>query len=370
MLNSGHGKKKEQPSLSNKPAAIVASLAHPAFQAASTPLVLPERYMTWNTVGLITQFNKEEDDSIEIEFHNAAYHHTIHLKNQYGYTMADMSREVIVLASPGSKSLDNEDETQQINPVLGSALTSHSKLACILLNSLDTNKEWTVEMPRKEYIRCVCASRTLVACATNRKFLRLYHTAGSQREIITLPGSPVCMSAYDNCIFVVYNAPVGLGYSVYFIDDFAKRVAEHGLIALSGSTDETKGSVRLDWCGFSDEGNPYYYDSNGYLFGKCLSVSSRGVWSPVSWLRAGLTHKTDNYWIVGVAERTQMIKTILCRGARYPAVLPRPTLTMMPVNLPFTDVESEKTQLEQEYWKNKHFGLGMRNYDYASGELN
>lgn len=75
------------------------------FQSSSTSLILPERYMVWNNIGIITQFMKENDESIDIEFHNATYHHTIHLKNQFGYTMADMSKEAIVMGSPG-KSLD------------------------------------------------------------------------------------------------------------------------------------------------------------------------------------------------------------------------------------------------------------------------
>ncbi len=73
------------------------------FQPASTPLNLTERYMAWNNIGLITQFMKENDDSIDIEFHNATYHHTIHLKNQFGYTMADMSTEAVLMASPGKR---------------------------------------------------------------------------------------------------------------------------------------------------------------------------------------------------------------------------------------------------------------------------
>ncbi len=323
--------------------------------------------MTWNSVGVITQYNKEDDDSIEIEFHNVSYHHTIHMKNQYGYTMADMSREVVVLASPGSKSLTSDEDSEQLSSVLTSSLTSHSKMACILLNSLDTNKEWTVDMPRREYIKCVCASRTLVACATTRRFLRIYHLAGTQREIICLPGNPLCLSAYDNTLFVVYvchNHTVG--YSIYYMDDYMKRQAEHGQLAMTGGDDL---NTRLEWIGFSDEGNPYYYDSLGYLYAKSLTVSSRGVWTPVSYLRASLTHKSDNYWLIGVAERNQMIKTILCKTAKYPNVLPRPTMTLLPVSMPLTDTDAEKTQLEQEYWKNRHFAMSMRNYDYINGKF-
>ena len=148
--------------------------------------------------------------------------------------------------------------------------------------------------------------------------------------------------------------------STYF--RLTKRDAEHGQLAITDS-------AKLEWLGFSDEGNPYYYDSNGYLFAKCLSVSKTNTWTPLSHLRATLNKKSDNYWLVGIAERTQMLKTILCRGAKHPNVLPRPTISMIAVNLPLTDADSEKTVLEQEYWKNRHFVLNMKNYDVASGNL-
>lgn len=125
------------------------------------------------------------------------------MKNQFGYTMADMSREAIVLASPGQQSADEEEE---LNEVLAQAVTANSKLTCIMLNSLDSaaSKEWQIDMPKKEYIRCVCVSRLLIACATSRKFLRVFYLSGVQRELICLNGQPVSLAAYDNKIFVCY----------------------------------------------------------------------------------------------------------------------------------------------------------------------
>ena len=58
----------------------------------------------WNAVGIIKQFNTEEEESIDIEFHNTAIHHAMHLTNSAGYTMADVSTEAVVLASPGDES--------------------------------------------------------------------------------------------------------------------------------------------------------------------------------------------------------------------------------------------------------------------------
>ena len=55
---------------------------------------------------------------------------------------------------------------------------------------------------KREYIKRVCASRVLVACATTLKFLRVL--SGVQRELICLNELPVALSAYDHRIFAAY----------------------------------------------------------------------------------------------------------------------------------------------------------------------
>ena len=90
---------------------------------------------------------------------------------------------------------------------------------------------------------------------------------------------------------------------------------------------------------------------------------------PISDLRFGLNHKTDNYWLIGIAERNQMIKTILCKAAKHPQVLPRPTLTLTNFNVPFCEPDSEKTKLEKDFWKNKYTAVSVRHYDINSGHL-
>jgi hypothetical protein len=73
---------------------------HP-FQPSSTGLNLNERFMCFNSVGTITQFNTDSDKSIIIEFHNVTYHHTIHIHNSHdAYSMAALCNEAILLASP------------------------------------------------------------------------------------------------------------------------------------------------------------------------------------------------------------------------------------------------------------------------------
>lgn len=53
----------------------------------------------WNSVGIIKQYNTEEENSVDIEFHDTSIHHAMHITNNYNYTMADMSTEAVILAS-------------------------------------------------------------------------------------------------------------------------------------------------------------------------------------------------------------------------------------------------------------------------------
>lgn len=114
---------------------------------------------------------------------------------------------------------------------------------------------------------------------------------------------------------------------------------------------------QLTWIGFSEEGNPYCYDSNGYLY---LKTSYGGVWTPISHVRHALNHKSDNYWLVGIAERNQLVKAILCRGSKHPNVLPRPNMTTVTLHLPLCDPDSEKTKLEQDYWRNTYLNTNIK----------
>ncbi|KAL5009063.1 hypothetical protein ScPMuIL_014644 [Solemya velum] len=76
-----------------------------AFQPGSTPVSLSSRFMVWNSIGVVRQYNTEEENSIDIEFHDTAIHHAMHISNSLNYTMADISSEVVILAA------DKDDDT-------------------------------------------------------------------------------------------------------------------------------------------------------------------------------------------------------------------------------------------------------------------
>lgn len=52
----------------------------------------------WNNVGIVRQYSSEDENSIDVEFHDTSVHHTLHLNNTAGHTMATLSTEALVLA--------------------------------------------------------------------------------------------------------------------------------------------------------------------------------------------------------------------------------------------------------------------------------
>ncbi len=132
---------KDDKGPAEQPAPVLDVDIQEPFQPGSTPVHLESRFMVWNSVGIVECYNSEVENKIEVEFHDAAVHHPIHLGNSQGFTMADLSKEAVVLASEA-------DEAE------GAAVSS--KLMVHHFGSSDLNKDWTVDMPDKEDILAVC----------------------------------------------------------------------------------------------------------------------------------------------------------------------------------------------------------------------
>lgn len=54
--------------------------------------------MCWNEVGIVRCHSTENNNNIEVEFHDTNIHHGIHLNNHLNHTLASLSSSVLVLA--------------------------------------------------------------------------------------------------------------------------------------------------------------------------------------------------------------------------------------------------------------------------------
>ncbi|XP_065695822.1 WD repeat and HMG-box DNA-binding protein 1 isoform X1 [Patagioenas fasciata] len=311
------------------------------FQSGSTPVHLMHRFMVWNSVGIIRCYNDEQDNAIDIEFHDTSVHHATHLPNSLNHTMADLSTEAVLLACESTEELA-------------------SKLQCIHFSSWDANKEWTVDMPKDEDIEAICLGQGWAACATSALLVRVFTVGGVQKEIFSLPGPVVSMAGHGEQLIVIYHRGTGfdgdqcLGVQLMELGKKKKQILHGDPLSL------TKKSY-LVWVGFSAEGTPCYVDSEGTV--RMLNRGFGNTWIPVCNTREHCKGKSDHYWVVGIHENPQQLRCIPCKGARFPPTLPRPAVAILSFKLPYCQVATEKGQMEEQYWRSIVF---HNHVDYLS----
>ncbi|XP_004601816.2 WD repeat and HMG-box DNA-binding protein 1 [Sorex araneus] len=317
------------------------------FQSGSTPLHLTHRFMVWNSIGIIRCYNDEQDNAIDVEFHDTSIHHSTHLSNTMNYTVADLSHEAILF---GCESTDEQA----------------SKLHCLHFSSWDSSKEWIVDMPQNEDIEAICLGQGWAAAATNALLLRLFTIGGVQKEIFSLPGSVVSMAGHGEQLLIVYHRGTGfdgdqcLGVQLLELGKKKKQILHGDPLPLTRKS-------YLVWLGFSAEGTPCYVDSEGIV--RMLNRGLGNTWTPVCNTREHCKGKSDHYWVVGIHENPQQLRCIPCKGSRFPPTLPRPAVAILSFQLPYCQISTEKGQMEEQFWHSVMFHnyldyLAKNGYEY------
>ena len=92
------------------------SVMQSAFQPGSTPTHFPQRYLCWNSIGIVKGLIDEAKgiSSIVVDFHDITLHHTIQIPNQNDYTLADLSEKALIIASQGKDREEGEEERSLI----------------------------------------------------------------------------------------------------------------------------------------------------------------------------------------------------------------------------------------------------------------
>ncbi|KZC07659.1 PREDICTED: WD repeat and HMG-box DNA-binding protein 1 [Dufourea novaeangliae] len=302
----------------------------PPFQPGSSPVHLLSRFMVWNDTGMVRCFTSEDGDesSIEIEFHDATIHRSMHINNYLRHTVATLSPYALALNCPS-----NSD--------------TRSKLVVIVLQGWGSgNKEWSVDLPEDEEGQCVAAGDTFVALATSKRNLRIFTVGGTQREIISLPGPVVAMNGLRNTVVIAYHSGIGaLGdqnMSLLWIQIRGLTLHSKKLsLPLSPSSE-------LMWLGLTDIGSPAVMDADDVI--RVYNKKS-SLWKVASDLNGQTKGKADHYFIIGINEQESIARCVLCKGSYYPPTTPRPVITELSLIPPLCEPESEKSDKEFKLWK-------------------
>ncbi|XP_054711424.1 WD repeat and HMG-box DNA-binding protein 1-like [Uloborus diversus] len=303
-----------------------------AFQPTSSPMHLERRYMLWNAVGIVRCYNTEEENSVDVEFHDTSVYHPLHLDNVRNHTMASLSTEALLLASPKLEDCS-------------------SKLECLHFGTWDSAKEWIVEMSEEEEIEAITLGEGFAVCVTNKRFVRLFTISGVQCEAFSLPGPVVCCSAQNKQLAIVYHKGIGIESDQCF-NLMLVEVKLGGHCIVRDYPLPLSPKSFLCWLGYSDEGHLTIADTCGVV---SLFNTRWGVkWTPIANVNQNLKGKSDNYFVIGLSEIKQEIRCILCKGSRYPILLPKPTVSVVSFSLPFCEMTTDKGRLEEE---NRRYSL-------------
>ena len=313
----------------------VKPIMQPAFQPGSTPEELEHRFMVWNSVGIVTCTRTETENMIDVEFHDSDIYRPIHLPNTYGYTMADLNTDSLLLAAPLTENDANEDDQ------------TVSVLFCMNFNSWDSNKEWRYQLPAGESIEAAVLSAHFVLVATDQRQARLFTISGIQLHLFSVPGPIICLASQDRLVQVVYHNGSGLPGEQSISMNLLK-LNDRSFYPL---TQLTKAPVPvclspksvIDWAGFSDEGSACIVDSAGLVK---LFNTATNCWTPVADLKA--KNKSDHYFVISLSEIQEQIRCIACRGSKYPATMPRPDVYSLPFEIPLCELTTSKAKLEEQ----------------------
>ncbi|VDP20108.1 unnamed protein product [Soboliphyme baturini] len=314
------------------------------FMPGAMPERFSERYLMWNSIGIIKLYNSEEDSTIDVEFHDTSFHHSLHFSNTLtDYSIGDVSAEAVAFASRSSKD-------------------SRSTVNVIYFSSWDSSREWSSELPDDESVECLCLGRNWLAVVTDKQLVRLFLLSGTEIYLFEHPGNVLAVAGWNEFLMVAYSTGVnyrGEGftrcalYQVRTTDWTAespviKKLHEFDLVL--------REAHHLVWMGFTKEGSPSTVDSDGTV--RILSMSSL-LWTPVLVLTT--KHEDDKMWVVGVIEKPPQVRVILCKASEYPKIAPRPPVLSIPWKIPLCDADTERSNNEHVLISSKIASASLSN---------
>lgn len=82
-------------------------------------------------------------------------------------------------------------------------------MVCVVLNAWDGTQEWVTSLPSGESAVAVAVGNSWLAVATDTNNLRIFCLAGTQRQVVAIPGSLVCLAGYKDKLLSIFHRGVG-----------------------------------------------------------------------------------------------------------------------------------------------------------------
>lgn len=292
------------------------------------------RYMVWNHVGSVTNYEEAGGNRIEVRFTNHESGKPEVFSDIVGYTRAALAFEGAFFASdaeePEAPSAMDDPDVERPKGV-GSevyyrAFPGQKSLA-------GANESFTYRLTPGEQALVVAAGKGWMATATSKNLLRLFSSSGLQLGVFSLKGPVVTIVGCESHLAVFYHTGSPLNGQPRIAVDVLD--IPHDQSAFSLIVNEVMiplgRNARLVWAGFDRESMLLnILDSDDML--SSLVAAAGWQWVPV--LDIASMKKTVDYMYWPVMVKNAQLVYVLLNGETRPSVFPPPIVSVVPFKIP------------------------------------
>eukprot|EP00698_Gefionella_okellyi_P009400 TRINITY_DN2384_c0_g1_i4.p1 TRINITY_DN2384_c0_g1~~TRINITY_DN2384_c0_g1_i4.p1 ORF type:complete len:891 (+),score=217.32 TRINITY_DN2384_c0_g1_i4:27-2675(+) len=289
-------------------------------QPGATEMKDGRRYLAWNMTAVVTARDERTHVVMEVEFFDKARRRVV-ISDVKQLSMAALSDVGCFFAGKESLLFNN------------------------FRAAFGVSNQWSLDLPKGEEAVSVAASTTFVCVATTAGYLRAFTCSGVQLSITALPGPIVAMVAHERSLRIVYHGAPAQGAQQFFrmqtINIYSRLSSSP--VVVSDAAFALSPQSKLIWIGFAESGTLHVADSASILW----RARTDGRFEPILDMNS-TTKDHKRHWVVDVQDNQLM--SVLLKGDREPATLPRPLLDVTPLAMPLLtsqDMETDQIVLAE-----------------------
>ncbi|GAA5823351.1 hypothetical protein JCM3770_002368, partial [Rhodotorula araucariae] len=331
--------------------AVSLQRGQPPFQPGATPWREKRRYLAFNMIGFISAVDRDESQSITIDFHDRSAHIALKFDDKMKYDKAALGELGAIFSCPAA----DEHPAQLFYKPYQSwtslitwpmSLLAGEEVTALALGGGGLPAD---ALAFDDPTAGLGGSGTALV-ATSRGFVRFLSGAGLQRYLWNVGEEVVALAAARDWALVVHRASGGgAGLEYALIDTDTLEFVQQGKVPLASGT-------TLAWIGFSNDSIPVMYDSKGLL--SILDRSRRprqARWVPAldSASLARREGKEESYWPVGVSG--QQLHVVILKGKEQYPHFPTPLLQELDLQFPLLNMDVPAGQFAEKHLRESLF---------------
>ncbi|CCH42293.1 WD repeat and HMG-box DNA-binding protein 1 [Wickerhamomyces ciferrii] len=308
------------------------------YSQGCTPYISDRRYLTINSIGYVSTVKQDSHSSITVSFFDASIHREYHFDDLYGYDLASLHPDGILLGNSGS---DSNSSRILFRP--------HE----------NANDSWEKLIPtsKGEIITSVSLSESIIIVCTSFGYIRSYSLFGL--SVGLQKSAPILASAVNtNYMFTISLA--NNNQLIYNLQNLDGQYLQRDLtlpLDLQNDSDLLKGIF------FNSYGDPVITGNDGVvlLLAK-WRTPLQATWIPI--MDSNETIKEAggvgdlNVWPLGL--HGDNLNCILVRGTQYPTY-PLPLPSELEIKLPIhatrvSDDDNAENKAEELFLRSRTMG--------------